>query len=441
MKGKIWNVDMECMDPHKIKELQENRFLSLINLAYKKTQFYRKKFDDADLSLSDIRSLKDIVKIPFTYKDDLRVSQERMPPYGEHCVAPEKIRQTYWSTGTTGRPTIMGVSNKEALYWNDVIARMIVACGGREGDLLHHATQLSGFPGGYVFLRAAQLIGTNIIPAGAGNTERHLWLISTLKPRFLKILPSYANYMAEVGYKMGIDMRASSVEVIHLSAEPSPPVLRRELEHKWGALTYDNYGLSDIGQPQAYECELRNGLHNIPDWSLTEIIDPETNEPIEEEGKEGVLVFTNLVRKTLPIIRFWTNNPSSWKSYQPCDCGRTTARIEPVSRRLDDMIKVKGVNFWPSAIWTVLEEWPELTGMHRVLVETRSGKDYLKITAEVKREAQIEKQRLISALKKRLQSALFIKVDEMEIVPSGTLKITEHKEKTVIDLRKDKAVL
>ena len=234
MKGKIWNIEMECMNPDKVIELQEKRFLSVISWAYNKTQFYRKKFDDAGLSLSDIRSLKDITKIPFTYKDDLRVSQERMPPYGEHCAAPEEIRQTFWSTGTTGRPTIMGVSDEEAHYWMDVIARMIVACGGCKGDLLHHATQLSGFPGGYLFLRAAELIGANIIPAGAGNTERHLWLISTLKPRFLKILPSYANYMAEMGYKMGIDMRASSIEVIHLSAEPSPQIFRRELERKWG---------------------------------------------------------------------------------------------------------------------------------------------------------------------------------------------------------------
>ena len=439
MKGKdrnFWNVEMEAMAPKKMRALQEGRFLSIVRWAYRKTPFYRKKFEESGLSPGDIRSLKDIIRIPFTYKDDFRASQERMPPYGEHCASPEKIHRTYWSTGTTGRPTFMGVSYREARYWDDVIARSLFSSGLRKGDSFHHATQLSSFAGGYGFLQAAQLIGANIIPAGAGNTERHISLISTLKPRFMKILPSYANYMAEVGYKMGIDMSASSIERIFLSAEPSPPPLRREIERKWGALTYDSYGLSDVGQPQSYECDRHDGLHDIPDWNLTEIIDPETKEPILEEGKEGILVFTNLVRKAMPVIRFWTNNPTSWKSYERCACGRTSARTAPVYRRVDDTIKVKGVNFWPSAVWTVLGEQPGLTGTHQILVETRGGKDHLKIIAESIEGFQIETKKLEETLKTRFQSSLFIKVDEIEIVSSGSLQTSEHKAKTVLDLRK-----
>lgn len=433
---KFWNFEMETMDPEKMRTLQEERFLSLVRWAYMKTPFYRKKFDESGLSLGDIRSLEDIIRIPFTYKDDFRASQERIPPYGEHCASPEKIYRTYWSTGTTGRPTFMGVSYREALYWDDVIARSLFSSGLRKGDLFHHATQLSSFAGGYGFLQGAQLIGANIIPAGAGNTERHIWLISTLKPRFIKILPSYANYMAEVGYKMRIDMSASSVDRIFLSAEPSPPALRREIERKWGALTYDSYGLSDVGQPQSYECDIHDGLHDIPDWNLTEIIDPETKEPIQEEGKEGILVYTNLVRKAMPVMRFWTNNPTSWKSDKLCACGRTSARIAPVYRRVDDTIKVKGVNFWPSAVWAVLGEQPELTGTHQILVETREGKDHLRIVAEFKEGIKIETNKLEETLKNKFQSSLFIKVDEIEIVPLGSIKTGEHKAKTVLDLRK-----
>ena len=272
---KFWSPEMELMEPHKMRALQEERFLSIVRWAYKKTPFYRRKFDEVGLSLSDIRSLEDVVKIPFSYKDDLRASQERMPPYGEHCASAERIYQTYWSTGTTGRPTFVGVSYKEARYWADVIARSLFSSGLRKGDLFHHATQLSSFAGGYGFLRGAQVVGANIVPAGAGNTERHLWLISTLKPSFMKILPSYANYVAEVGYKRGIDMSASSLERIYLSAEPSPPDLRRDIERKWGAVTYDSYGLSDVGQPQSYECDVRDGHHVIDDWCVTEIVDPE----------------------------------------------------------------------------------------------------------------------------------------------------------------------
>jgi phenylacetate-CoA ligase len=242
--------------------------------------------------------------------------------------------------------------------------------------------------------------------------------------------------MAEIGYKMGIDMSASSVDRIYLSAEPSPPTLRREIERKWGAVTYDSYGLSDVGQPQTFECDLHNGLHDIPDWNLTEIIDPETKEPIQEEGKEGILVFTNLVRKTMPIIRFWTNDPTSWKSFQPCLCGRTSTRIAPVYRRMDDTIKVKGVNFWPSAVWTVLEGQSDLIGTHRIIIETREGKDYLKVVAELKEGAKPDTQKLIDTLKSNFQFSLFIKVDEIDLVPFDSLKMSEHKDKTIIDLRK-----
>jgi len=435
MKGNIWNPKMECMSPKKIKILQEERFRSIVHWAYKKSTFYKKKFDQEGISLSDIKSLKDITKLPFIYKDDLRISQENSPPYGEHCVVPDKIYRTYWSTGTTGNPTFMGVSRSEAAYWDDVIARSLYASGLRKGDKFHHATQLSSFAGGYSFLYAAQLIGANIIPAGAGNTERHIHLISKLKPTFIKILPAYAVYMAEVGYKLGIDMSTSSISRIYLSAEPAPPDMRKNIERKWGAITFDNYGLSDLGQPEAYECELHNGLHEIPDWILTEIIDPETKQPIYEIGKEGVLVYTNLIRKAMPIIRFWTNNPSSWKSFEPCRCGRTTARIEPVYRRVDDMIKIKGVNFWPGAVWTILKEHQELSGMHKIIIEDRGGKDYLKIILELTDRANIEKENLVKTLKKKFQAKLFIKVDEIELVSFGSIEKSLHKEKPIVDLR------
>jgi phenylacetate-CoA ligase len=231
-------------------------------------------------------------------------------------------------------------------------------------------------------------------------------------------------------------MSASSVDRIFLSAEPSPQTLRKEIERKWGAVTYDSYGLSDVGQPQAYECDVHDGLHDIPDWNFTEIVDPETNESIQEEGKEGVLVYTNLVRRAMPIIRFWTNDPTFWKTSAPCECGRTSARIAPVYRRVDETIKVKGVNFWPSAIWTVLAGQPELAGTHQIVVETRSGKDYLKIAAELKEGIQIKTAELKDALKNRFQSALFIKVDEIELVPFNSLKTNEHKVVTLTDLRK-----
>lgn len=432
----FWNPEMETMDPHKMRALQEERFLTIVRWAYKKTPFYRKKFDESGVSLTDIRSLEDVIKIPFTYKDELRASQERLPPYGEHCASPERIYQTYWSTGTTGRPTFMGVSYREAYYWVNVIARSLFSCGLRKGDLFHHATQLSSFAGGHGFLWGAQVIGANIIPAGAGNTERHIWLISTLKPSFIKILPSYANYVAEVSYKMGIDFSASSIERIYFSAEPSPADLRRSVEEKWGAVTYDSYGLSDVGQPQSYECDAHDGHHAIQDWCFTEIVDPETKEPIQEEGREGILVYTNLVRKAMPILRFWTNDLTSWRSVESCACGRTYPRINPVYRRADDVIKVKGVNFWPSAVWKVLGGHPELAGTHRVFVETREGKDYLKIVAELKEGARPDAQKLIDWLKSNFRLALFIKVDEIELVSFDSLKTTEHKDKTLIDLRK-----
>ncbi|RJR30911.1 MAG: phenylacetate--CoA ligase family protein [Desulfobacteraceae bacterium] len=435
-QGRFWNKEVECLELEKARRLQEERFLSIVKWAYAKTPFYKRKFDEAGITPDDIRSVNDVVKIPFTKKDDLRISQENQPPYGEHCALPAEIFQTYWSTGTTGFPTLMGVSKTEADYWLDVVARSLYSTGLRKQAKFHHATQLSSFPGGYLFLSAAQRIGANIIPAGAGNTERHIWLISKLKPTFIKILPSYANYLAEKGYDMGIDMSASSIKQVYLSAEPAPPDLRTMIEKKLGAVTYDNYGLSDIGQPEAYECEAHDGLHVIPDWCLTEIIDPETKEPIHEAGREGVLVYTNLVRKTMPMVRFWTANPSCWKTFDPCTCGRTAPRIMSVYRRVDDMIKVKGVNFWPGAVWSVLKDYAQLTGVHRIFLESREGKEYLRIAAEIKKDVIPEAGGLKNALIERLRSALFIQVDEMELVPPGTLQAAEHKDKAVVDLRK-----
>ncbi len=436
MQSKAWNTELECMDQQRMKKLQEERFLSVARWAYTKTRFYRNKFHQAGITPDDIRSLKDVVKIPFTTKDELRVSQEKSPPYGEHCALPGHIYQTYWSTGTTGFPTLMGVSRREAAYWCDAVARSLFSSGLRKGDKFHHATQLSSFAGGYLFLRAAQLVGANIIPAGAGNTERHVWLISKLKPTFIKILPSYANYLAEKGYEMGIDMSISSVKQIYLSAEPASPALREIIGRKWGAVTYDNYGLSDIGQPQAYECDTHDGLHELPDWCLTEIVDPETQESIEQAGREGVLVYTNLVRRAMPILRFWTANPTSWKTFDPCSCGRTAPRIHSVYRRLDDTVKIKGINFWPGAVWLVLKDYPQLTGVHRIFLESRSGKEYLRIVAELRKETGPGSEKLRNALTDRFRSALFISVDEIELAPSGTLQASEHKDKAVVDLRK-----
>jgi phenylacetate-CoA ligase len=331
----------------------------------------------------------------------------------------------------------MGVSKSEATYWVDVAARSLYSAGLRKGDKFHHATQLSSFAGGYLFLWAAQIVGANIIPAGAGNTERHAWLISKLKPTFIKILPSYANYLVEKGYAMGFDMSMSSVDHIYLSAEPAPPDLRKILEKKWGAVTHDNYGLSDLGQPQAYECDSHDGLHVVPDWCLTEIIDPKTHEPIDEVGREGVLVYTNLMRKAMPVLRFWTANPTSWKTFDPCSCGRTAPRINAVYRRLDDTIKAKGVNFWPGAVWSVLKDYPELTGVHRIFLESRGGKDYMRIVTEIKNQSLPGTDELKTSLIGRLRSALFITVDEIELVPPGTLDAAEHKDRMVVDARKN----
>jgi len=434
MEKRIWEPEMESMPMEKMREYQREKLLFLVRWAYEKSPFYRRKYDDAGTHPRHLKTLNDITKLPFIYKDDLRHSQERVPPYGEHCISPGEIVRTYWSTGTTGRPTYMGVSKREARYWDGVIARSLYASGLRKGDLFYHATQLSSFAGGFGFLTAAQLIGANIIPAGAGNTERHIHLIGTLKPNFIKILPSYANYMAEVALKQGIDLRHSAVKRLYLSAEPSPPPLKGQIEQKWDAVAFDSYGLSDVGQPQCYECEEHEGLHDIPDWNYTEIIDPESLEPIEEIGKEGILVYTNLVRRTMPIIRFWTNDVSSWVSFEPCRCGRTTARISPVYRRMDETIKVKGVNLWPSAVAAIIAEQSALSGQHQVIIETRDGRDFLKIVAEA-RESITEFGRLKELLAGKFQAGLFIKVDEIEIVPFGTLPQFEHKAKILLDRR------
>ena len=435
-KVDVWDEEKELLDRKKMREFQEEHFVSIIRWAYENTVFYRRKFDEAGIKPSDIRSLDDSVKIPFTTKDELRKSQEEAPPYGLHCARPSDIYRTFWSSGTTGRPTFVGFTQEECKLWDNINARSFWSAGLRPKDIFHHATRLDSFVGGYTCLAAAQQMGCNIIPAGPGNTERQIFLINTVKPTFIKILPSFALHVAEVALKTGVDFSTSSIKSIYLSAEPSPDAMRRNIEKKWGATTFDNYGCSDLGQPSAFECEFKMGMHDIPDWQYTEIVDPETKKIINEIGKEGGLVYTSLIRRGMPLIRFWTNDLGSWHSFDVCECGRTAPRINRVMKRLDSKLKIKGVNFWPEVVLDVISRYEELSGDYRIVVSNPKGKDHLKVLVECKGKTPDSiLGGLQRELKEKLNSAAFIKVDELVLVPFQSLETTDHKAKRVEDLR------
>ena len=368
---------LETMPRERLATLQLERLRATVTNAYDHVPMHRARLDAAGISPDDIVSLADLERLPFTRKADLRDHY----PFGLFARPRDTLARLHASSGTTGKPTVVGYTAADLDTWADLMARSL-ACGGtRPGDLVHNAYGYGLFTGGLGAHYGAERLGATVVPMSGGSTERQIALILDFGARVLCATPSYALAIAELAEKQGVDLTRSTLDVGLFGAEPWSDAMRREIEARLGLKAIDIYGLSEImGPGVACECDCQAGLHGWEDHFLFEVIDPETGRAMPE-GEPGELVITTLTKEALPMLRYRTRDMTKVTT-APCDCGRTHLRILRITGRNDDMLIIRGVNVYPSQVEAVLIGLPNIAPHYQLIVERRGSLDHLTIEAE-----------------------------------------------------------
>ncbi len=428
-----WERDKECLDRDELKQLQLERLQATVLRVYMNVPFYRKKFDELLIDPDAFRSLDDVHKLPFTTKEDLRVSY----PYGMFAVPLREVVRVQSSSGTTGMPTAVGFTRNDIKTWSNLAARILTAGGVTQNDIVQIAFDYGLFTGALGLHYGAERIGASVIPISCVNTRRQVSIMQDFKTTALLCTPSYALSIADTIREKGVNVNSLSLKYGLFGAEPWSERIRQELEEKLKIIATDNYGLSEVmGPGVAGECLERKGLHIQEDHFYVEIVDPETLEPLLE-GETGELVITTLTKEAFPLIRFRTRDLTSLIT-EPCPCGRTFVRMNKVMGRTDDMIKIKGITVFPSQIESVLFEIEGREPEYQIIVERKESVDILTVLVEVSESIffdQIKKQKdFIDRIKSRLASEIGISV-EVKPVEKQTLERSGGKAKRVIDRR------
>lgn len=368
----MWNPAAEGLDRAAREALQWERLRATLDWAVERVPFHRER-----LGGTAVRGLRDLPALPFTRKSDLRDHY----PFGLFAVPRAELARIHASSGTKGKPTVVGYTAGDLDVWREVMARVLVAAGGRAGDTLHNGFGYGLFTGGLGFHDGGERVGMTVVPASSGNTARHILLLQDLRPAGLCATPSFALHVAETIEEQGGDPRALGLRYGLYGAEPWTEGMRAALERAFGAPAFDIYGLSEIiGPGVAGECEARDGLHVADDHFLPEIIDPATG-AVLGPGREGELVLTTLTKRALPMIRYRTGDVTTLTD-APCACGRTSARIARVKGRSDDMLIVKGVNLYPSEVEGTLLAIEELVPHYQLLVDRTATLARLEVQVE-----------------------------------------------------------
>jgi len=429
----IWDEKYECMSRQDMRELQKERLREVVQRVYQKVPYYRQLFDRIGLKPEDIKELKDLEKIPFTSKETLRDNY----PYGLFAEPLSKVSRVHASSGTTGKPTVVGYTRQDLETWAELIARVVVQAGVTREDVVQICFGYGLFTGGFGLHYGLEKMGATIIPASVGNTRRQMMLMEDFGTTALVSTPSYALYMAEVAKEMGINRENLKLRLGLFGAEPWSESMRDQLKSKWEITATDNYGLSEIiGPGVSGECLEFGGLHISEDHFIAEVIDPETGETLDY-GEEGELVFTTLTKEAFPILRYRTKDISILRE-DPCACGRTTARMKKVTGRTDDMLIIRGVNVFPSQIESVLMEIKGVAPHYQIIVDRKGFLDNLEVLVELEEEMFTGSFRDLEAMEKNIQrqlsTVLSIDVD-IKLVEPKTIERSEGKSKRVIDKR------
>ena len=431
----IFNEEFETLPREALEALQLKRLQQVVKRVYHTVGHYKRAFDEAGVTPDDINTLDDMRKLPFTIKQDLRDNY----PFGLFTVPMSNIVRLHASSGTTGKPTVVGYTRRDIDTWSNLMARSFVAAGLTSNDVIHNAYGYGLFTGGLGAHYGAERLGASVIPMSGGGTKKQIMILQDFGPTAICCTPSYALYLAEQGREMGVDMRSLRLRVGVFGAEPWSERMREEIEDRLGIKALDIYGLSEIiGPGVAIECaEGRNGLHVFEDHFIVEIINPETGEPVPH-GEEGELVFTTLTKEAVPLIRYRTRDLSRLIE-EPCKCGRTHIRMARISGRSDDMLIIRGVNVFPSQIESVLLSIEGLEPHYQLIVDREGTLDTLEIQVEMSEDLFSDKiktlQNIESRITKDIKDYLGVSA-KVKLVGSQTLARVEGKAQRVMDRRK-----
>ena len=429
-----WDRTHECLSREELEQLQLERLQATLNRAYKNVTCYRRKFDAVGIIPEDIQSLKDLHRLPFTSKDDLRLNY----PYGMFAVPLREVVRIHSSSGTTGKPTVVGYTRNDVKTWSQLVARLLTAAGVTHDDVVQITFGYGLFTGAFGLHYGAELIGASVIPMGGGNTEKQIMIMQDYRTTALVGTPSYALTLADRMEKLGIDPKSLPLRVGLFGGEPWSEEMRREIEQRLGIIATDNYGLSEVmGPGVAGECLERCGMHIFEDHFLAEVIDPETGEVLPP-GEAGELVITTLTKEALPVIRYRTRDITRL-IYEPCRCGRTMVRMEKTRGRSDDMLIIKGVNVFPTQIEEVLFQIEGCEPHYQLVVDRIDNVDVLEVLVEVNESIffdEMKKQRaFVNRVERQLISVLNVGC-RVKLVEPATIPRHEGKAQRVIDKRK-----
>jgi phenylacetate-CoA ligase len=430
----IWNRTNECMTRQDMIALQGARLSELVERVYFNVPYYREKMQQAGLGPESISNIGDLQKLPFTTKDDLRDNY----PFGLFALPTSEIIRLHASSGTTGKPTVVGYTRKDLATWSEVVARTLTCAGVERNDFIQIAYGYGLFTGGLGLHYGGEKIGAVVIPVSGGNTGRQIQIMQDFSTSVLACTPSYALYLAEYIEEMNIDRNSVKLRTGVFGAEPWTESIRREIETKLGIKAIDIYGLSEIiGPGVASECMFQKGLHVNEDHFIPEIIDPVTLEPLPE-AEEGELVFTTITKEGLPLIRYRTRDLTSL-DYQPCECGRTLVRMKKCTGRSDDMMIIRGVNIFPSTIESILLDIGETRPHYLIMIDRVNNMDVLQVLVEVDQQFFLDRIGQLESLRQKirtsLETTLGISVD-VKLVEHKTIERSEGKSKRVIDKRR-----
>ena len=431
----IFNIEYETMPREALEAIQLKRLQAVLSHVYATVPFYKKKLDDAGILPGDIKTLKDLERIPFTTKQDLRDNY----PFGMFAVPMSNVVRIHASSGTTGQPTVVGYTARDIDTWAELMARALSAAGASRGDIIHNAYGYGLFTGGLGVHYGAEKLGASVISVSGGNTKRQAIIMRDFKPTILTATPSYTLHLAEAAEEMGISFKDLHFKAGIFGAEPWSEDMREEIERKLNIDAIDIYGLSEVmGPGVSIEClEAKKGLHIFEDHFIPEIINPNTEESLPY-GDTGELVFTTITKEAFPLIRYRTRDVTTLNP-EPCICGRTHIRMNKVSGRSDDMLIIRGVNVFPSQIESVIMQIKGVEPHYQLLVDRKDNLDTLTVRVEIGEKLFSDEvkqlQQLESKISKDIKETLGVSA-KVKLAEPKSIARSEGKATRVIDNRK-----
>ena len=430
---KYWDKEIETAPRYQMEALQSYRLSATVKRVYENVPHYRAKMDEAGIKPEDIKSLADLSKLPFTYKQDLRDTY----PYGLFAVPAEEVVRIHASSGTTGKQIVVGYTQHDLDIWSDCTARALTAIGGSKSDFIHVSYGYGLFTGGLGIHYGVEKIGATVIPVSTGNTKRQIQVMKDFGSTILCCTPSYALYLGETLKEMGLTPDDLKLKAGFFGAEPWTEQMRKEIERNLGIKAYDIYGLSEISGPGvAFECPEQTGMHVNEDHFIVEIIDPDTGEVLPD-GEEGEIVFTCITKEAFPLIRYRTRDISVL-SHDQCSCGRTFVKMAKPRGRSDDMLIIRGVNVFPSQIESVLLDLGQTAPHYQLIVDRKNNTDTFEILVEMSENMFSDSVKGLEEQEHRIQAAVESTLGigaKVTLVEPKSIARSEGKAKRVIDKR------